>query len=187
DLGFSPGDTVRVLDDMEDTEYTEVVVSGTVEGTPSSPVFGGGHFVYGEVDSLVQVLDHPDSEYSLLFVQVSADTESGELAAALGALTPVDRDYSVIPTDRSTSSETDNAPPGGNTLATGITTVSAAAFTVLLLVIRSVFTVRIERDRHEFSLRRCLGASRGHIFGSVLLEALAIGTVSSLVGVALGA
>src|SRR5699024_3522811 len=85
------------------------------------------------------------------------------------------------------SSETHNALPGGKTLATGITTVSAAAFTVLLLVIRSVFTVRIERDRHEFSLRRCLGASRGHIFGSVLLEALAIGTVSSLVGVALGA
>ena len=187
DLGFSPGDTVRVLDDMEDTEYTEVVVSGTVEGTPSSPVSEGGHFVYGEVDSLVQVLDHPDSEYSLLFVQGSADTESGELAAALDALTTEDLDYSVIPTDTFISSETHNALPGGKTLATGITAVSAAAFTVLLLVIRSVFTVRIERDRHEFSLRRCLGASRGHIFGSVLLEALAIGTVSSLVGVALGA
>lgn len=189
DLGFSPGDSMRVIDDMEETEYEEVVVSGTVEGASSAPISEGGHFVYGEVESLDEVLDRPDSEYSLLFIRGSADEEDGELAAALDMLEAEDpgREYSVVPADAFVSSEVRGALPGGNTLATGIAAVSAAAFVVLLLVIRSVFTVRIERDRREFSLRRCLGASRGHIFGSVLLEALAIGAVSSLLGVALGA
>lgn len=189
DLGFSSGDSMRIIDDIEEAEYEEVVVSGMVEGASSAPLSEGGHFVYGEADSLSQVLDRPDSEYSLLFVRGSVDAEGGELAAALDTLQAQDpdREYSVVPTDVFVSAAVRGALPGGDTLATGITAVSAAAFVVLFLVIRSVFTVRIERDRREFSLRRCLGASRGSIFGSVLVEALAIGAVSSLLGVVLGA
>ncbi|WP_054820849.1 FtsX-like permease family protein [Arthrobacter sp. JCM 19049] len=52
------------------------------------------------------------------------------------------------------------------------------------LVVMNTFSVVIAQRTRELALLRTLGAKRGQIRSSVLIEALLIGVVSSLLGVA---
>ena len=183
DLGFSVGDPIRTLEDLTAAEYTEVEVSGLVEAPPV-PAPGANNVLYGEVPTLNEVVPFDSGEYSQLFIEGSGPEGPAAELDALAAGDP-ERDYSVVAAEEFVSDRAQADLPGASQVVMGTVAVSALAFVVLLLVIRSVFTVRIEQDRREFSLRRCLGASRGQIFRSVLVDALAVGAVSSLVGVGL--
>ncbi|MEO5873878.1 MAG: ABC transporter permease [Streptosporangiaceae bacterium] len=55
------------------------------------------------------------------------------------------------------------------------------------MVIYNTFSILIAQRMREFALLRCVGASRGQVFGSVLLESAIVGAVGSLFGLALGA
>ena len=183
-LGFSPGDSLRILETVVDTEYAEVEVSGLVDAPPVVPAPEAQNVLYGSVPTLGEVVSFDSGEYSQLFIEASAPEGPAAELDALAAADP-ERDYAVVDAEQFVSDRARADLPGASQVVTGTVAVSALAFVVLLLVIRSVFAVRIERDRREFSLRRCLGASRGRIFRSVLLDALAVGAVSSLIGVAL--
>src|SRR5699024_2383539 len=58
------------------------------------------------------------------------------------------------------------------------------ALVVTGLVVMNTFSVVIAQRTRELALLRTLGAKRGQIRSSVLIEALLIGVVSSLLGVA---
>lgn len=184
DLDLSVGETVRLLSSSTATEYGEAEISGLVD-TPQVPAPNANNVLYGETDTLVEVLEHDRDGYSQLLIEASDPEEVGAQLHAL-AEGDTERDYTVAESEEFVSSQAQAALPGASQIVTGTVAVSALAFVVLLLVIRSVFTVRIEQDRREFSLHRCLGASRGQIFRSVLTEALAVGVVSSLLGVGVG-
>jgi putative ABC transport system permease protein len=60
------------------------------------------------------------------------------------------------------------------------------ALLVGALVMHNTFAITVAQRTRELALLRCLGASRGQVRRSVLLEALAVGAAASVVGLALG-
>ncbi len=57
---------------------------------------------------------------------------------------------------------------------------------VAAMVIYNTFTILVAQRTREMALLRCLGADRRQVFGSVLLEALVMGLVSSVLGLGAG-
>ncbi|MFJ4027741.1 ABC transporter permease [Paenarthrobacter sp. NPDC089989] len=60
---------------------------------------------------------------------------------------------------------------------------AGVAILVSTLVVANTFSVLVAQRTRELALLRCLGAGRGQIRGSVLLEALVVGFASSVLGV----
>jgi putative ABC transport system permease protein len=60
------------------------------------------------------------------------------------------------------------------------------ALLVGAFVISNTFTILVAQRTRELALLRALGASRVQVFGSVVLEAAAVGVVSSVVGLGVG-
>ncbi len=73
----------------------------------------------------------------------------------------------------------------------GFLTNALLAFALVSLFVASfiiwnTFSILVAQRTRELALLRALGASRGQVLRSVLVEALAVGTVASLTGLALG-
>ncbi len=62
---------------------------------------------------------------------------------------------------------------------------SVALFVAVFLILNT-FSIIVAQRTRELALMRAIGASRRQVIGSVLLEAVAIGLLSSVVGLALG-
>ncbi len=71
-------------------------------------------------------------------------------------------------------------------LSTTLTVFALIAILVGAFVIFNVFSITIAQRIREIAMLRTIGASRGQIRGSVVLEALIIGFVASLIGIGLG-
>ncbi|SHG99473.1 ABC transporter permease [Streptoalloteichus hindustanus] len=71
-------------------------------------------------------------------------------------------------------------------LTTFLLTFAVIALVVASMVIYNTFTILVAQRTRELALLRCVGADRGQLFGSVLVEAVAMGLVASVVGLAGG-
>ncbi len=182
DWGYTVGDTVAIEESPEDPEPAQVESSGLVKAADS--LLPGAHnVIYGTVETLNTVRGVTDASYSRLLVQAPASEQM--LQSLQTADSAAAHPLIVNTVDEFAGWVSYNALPGTEYLQMGIIAVAAVAFLVLILVIRSVFTVRVEQDRRDYSLRRCIGASRGQIFSSVLFSAAGAGILGSLLGLAL--
>ena len=82
ELGFSAGDPIRLLPDVEATEHGEVEISGLVED-PSVPSPGANDVLYGEVSTLNEAIERDSDQYSQLLIE---DSDPEAPAAELDAL-----------------------------------------------------------------------------------------------------
>ncbi|TQN31850.1 putative ABC transport system permease protein [Haloactinospora alba] len=71
-------------------------------------------------------------------------------------------------------------------LSIGLLLFALIAMFTAAIVIYNTFAVLIAQRQREMALLRCVGARRGQVFRGVLLEALIVGAVSSVIGVAAG-
>ncbi|WP_017621135.1 ABC transporter permease, partial [Nocardiopsis gilva] len=71
-------------------------------------------------------------------------------------------------------------------LGTALLLFAAVAMFVAGIVIYNTFAILIAQRQRETALLRCVGAQRHQIFGNVLIEAVIVGFLSSLIGVAAG-
>ncbi len=67
-----------------------------------------------------------------------------------------------------------------------VMTFAAVALVVAGLVIANTFQVLVAQRARTLALLRCVGATTGQLYRSVLLEAAILGTIASLVGIAVG-
>lgn len=177
DWGLSPGDTIRIQASPVDDAYESAEVAGLVELPAGSPLPGSDMAIYGSVETLNLIRGVSADSYTQIFV---IGTASADLFEALNASTPM----SVVTLESFITAQAQSAIPGAEYVTIGMVATSIAAFFVLALVIRSVFSVRVEQDRREYALMRCLGASKQQVCGSVLASALGVGVVGAFVGVA---
>ncbi|MBM7791354.1 ABC transporter permease [Tenggerimyces flavus] len=70
----------------------------------------------------------------------------------------------------------------------GAVLLGFAAISVFVagLVVSNTFTIVLAQRTRELALLRCVGANRRQVFRGVLLESFLVGTIASLVGVAVG-
>ncbi|MER6942665.1 FtsX-like permease family protein [Nonomuraea sp. NPDC000554] len=72
------------------------------------------------------------------------------------------------------------------TLSIGLLLFGLVAMLVAALVIYNTFNILIAQRTREMALLRCIGATRGQVFGSVLIESLVVGLLSSVLGLLAG-
>lgn len=71
-------------------------------------------------------------------------------------------------------------------LATLLLGFAAVSIFVAGLVIANTFAILVVQRTRELGLQRCIGATRGQVFGQVLREALGLGAVASAIGLLFG-
>ncbi|MFI6709841.1 ABC transporter permease [Nonomuraea sp. NPDC050478] len=72
------------------------------------------------------------------------------------------------------------------TLTVGLLMFGLVAMLVAALVIYNTFGILVAQRTREMALLRCIGATRGQVFGSVLIESAVVAVVASVTGLAAG-
>jgi putative ABC transport system permease protein len=178
--GFHVGDRIRV------------VVSGAAQPFTLSGITGFGN---GDGPGAVTlaVFDAPTAQ-RLFDKQGRFDEIDVSAAAGVSAGTLRDRVAAVLPggVEAVTAASAAAAQARQLRQSLGFLTNALLAFALISLFVASfiiwnTFSILVAQRTRELALLRALGARRGQVLRSVLVEAVAVGTVSSLAGLALGA
>ncbi|NRQ35252.1 FtsX-like permease family protein [Nonomuraea sp. NN258] len=71
-------------------------------------------------------------------------------------------------------------------LTMGLLMFGIVAMVVAALVIYNTFNILVAQRTREMALLRCIGATRGQVFGSILLESAVVGLLASALGLLVG-
>jgi putative ABC transport system permease protein len=195
------------IDDTDDTDVISVArqAEATVVGLTDDP-----HSAWASVGGAAEATLHD----TLVWASATDSTDDGVPVLAASAtywLTVALRDGADPATVRtdltsilSTGDPADTAAPAGvftrqeaaeqslggdgglGPVTAVVLSFAAIALLVAGLVIANTFQVLVAQRTRTLALLRCVGAVRGQIRGSVLLEAAILGLVSSVAGLAVG-
>ncbi|GAA3471030.1 ABC transporter permease [Nonomuraea roseola] len=173
---FKVGDTVAVLDQKGAKHDFRLVglfdvgldqelgYTGAVGFTTATAQLMTGEKGYREID--VTGAD-PDALKRAIAAAVGGGYElktGKELAAALSKSNGVELEFITL----------------------GLLIFGLIAMMVAALVIYNTFNILVAQRTKEMALLRCIGATRGQVFGSILLESVVVGLLSSVLGLATG-
>ncbi|MBM2619503.1 ABC transporter permease [Actinoplanes sp. LDG1-06] len=179
--GYRVGDTAGVLTTRPNQTFTIVgiatyagrddLVNG--EQTISFAPRTAGELMLGKAGS-----------YSSVDISVAAGTDTGTLKADVQGV--LGRELVV----RTGDEAADDAAGPARSTSSSITRIllgfSGVAVLVGAFLIANAFSIVVTQRTKELALLRALGANRGQVRRSVLLEALIVSVLSSIVGFALG-
>jgi putative ABC transport system permease protein len=180
DEHFRLGQTVRVVD------HTGRVRSFQLTGTVDFGVnreFGNSTVTLFQTGTAFSVTGRPG--YDLVVARTATGTSQAALAATLRAL-PGISGYQVQTGSQLATSEANAAVHFTRQFTTFILVFALISLVVACIVIYNTFTILITQRGRELALLRCVGASRGQVFRSTLLESAITGLVASVTGVLAG-
>ena len=202
--GRGPARAGEVAVDTQTASKAGLSVGSTVELTTPGPTlhdtvvgvfrFGttgnlaGASIVAFDVRTAQQVLLQGADAYTQVSARASPGVSQGTLrarvAAALGprALRTLDVRTGRAAADQQAQRITDNLKFFGYFLLA----FAGIALVVGSFIILNTFTMLVAQRTRELALLRAVGASRGQVTRSVLLEAAVVGVVGSTVGLGLG-
>lgn len=176
---FAVGDTVTVLDPEGDER--DFTVTGLVEFGVDRSYSSAGAMVF-DPDTAREMTGVTDyTEIDVLAAEGYTPQEvTDAVAAELGAAAEV-RTGEQVGLEIAESS-------GGQTalIRTALLLFAFIAMFVAGIVIYNTFAILIAQRQRELALLRCVGAKRGQVFRSVLIESVVVGLVSSALGVLAG-
>ena len=176
---FEVGRRVRVLTATGSHEFTLVGTAG-----------------FGEADNLagatLAIFDTPTAQQLFgkegAFDTVDVVAEEGvnvaELRQRVSAAVPPDME--VLTGTEVGQESADAVKTGLGFFSTALLTFAGISLFVGAFIIFNTFTILVAQRTRELALLRALGASRRQVLTSVMLESLAVGLVSSILGLALG-
>jgi putative ABC transport system permease protein len=176
---FGVGDRVRVI--VSGGEPRAVTVVGILD----SPELPGSVALVGYDPVTAPRLLAQDSA-RISYLEVHADAGVGELelrdrvAAALGP------GYQAFTETALAAERARNATPTESGNSQIFLVASIVALLAGIFLIRNTFTVILASRTRELALLRCVGASRGQLRRSVLLQAAVVGALASLAGLVVG-
>ena len=179
DGGLHVGDSVRVITQLGERRYTLV-----------------GTFTFGDADSAAGALS---AEFTLAETQRLAGTP-GKLQTilidgeeGLSQEEAVERVKPALPqgveviTGEAAAEQTANSVQEGFAFFRYVlVTFAVIALVVGTFIISNTFSILVAQRTRELALLRAVGASRGQVLGSVLLEALIVGAVAAVLGLLAG-
>jgi putative ABC transport system permease protein len=179
--GVHVGDRVAVLTPQEPkTMYTLVGIFGYTGGRDS---LGGETTIAFTMPTAQRVMIGQTDAYSTIDMRspgVSQAQLRDRVAAAVG---PGYRVRTGAELARSAASEVQSGLSFFNKILLGFAGVALFVGTFLIL---NTFSIIVAQRTRELALMRALGGSRRQMIGSVLVEALIIGTLAAIVGLGLG-
>ena len=180
--GHSVGDEVRVLTPGESVQAR--LVGAFRLGTSST--LAGATFTAWAPQRAQQLLLGGD-RWTQLRASAADGVSQQTLADRVEQALAGRGDQVEVQTGEEASDEATDALTQGLTFVTTFLLVFAAvALVVGAFIIVNTFSVLIARRTRELALLRAIGASRGQITTSVLVEALVVGLVGGVLGLALG-
>ncbi|MES0837950.1 ABC transporter permease [Nocardiopsis tropica] len=177
--GFGVGDTVTVLDPAQ--EEREFTVTGLVDFGVDPGYSYGGALVFSP-DTVGEMTGATGyTEIDVLASEGHTDEQAAEAVAALLG------DSADVQTGEAFGLEMAESA-GGDTamMRTALLLFAFIAMFVAGIVIYNTFAILIAQRQREMALLRCVGAKRGQVFRSVLLESVAVGLIASALGVLAG-
>src|SRR5699024_5430958 len=92
-------------------------------------------------------------------------------------------DLEIWTFDELVDNEVASLEQGSQALSYGLSAFAVIALFVAGIVISNTFSITLTQRTQELAMLRCIGAERKQIRRSVLIEAIALGAVSSIAGV----
>jgi putative ABC transport system permease protein len=123
--------------------------------------------------------------YDLLVVRAVPGLSQAALTARLAILPGMSR-YLVQTGAALATAEADSAAHFTQQFTTAILVFAIVALVVACIVIYNTFTILLTQRGRELALMRCVGATRGQVFGGMLAESLIVGLIASAAGVVAG-
>ena len=147
--------------------------------------FGGSSYVAFTLEGAQRHLLKQPGEATSILVKAAPGTSQEELAGRLRPLLPAGVE-AITGAQASDESITDINQGFLGLFRTFLLVFAGIALLVAMLSIANTFSIIVAQRTRESALLRAVGASRRQVLGSVLLEALAVGLVASLAGLAGG-
>jgi putative ABC transport system permease protein len=176
---YAVGDTITVLDRTmakRTFRLVGIVSFGTSVNFANIPVVVLGQ---GDLAAL-----SGRQEYDRLVVHAVPGTDPGDLTKRLASAVPVGS--KIISGDTRRRELADDAIGQVDNFVVMLQIFAWIAVIVSAFVIYNTFNILIAQRVREMALLRCVGASRGQLFRSVLVEAAVVGLVGAVLGVGLG-
>ncbi|KAB1903524.1 ABC transporter permease [Micromonospora tulbaghiae] len=175
------GDRVGVLTLAPKKEFTLVGVFGYSGGRDS---IGGANEVYFTTPVAQQLMLGKPDVFSNVSVQAADGTTPealrDEVARTLGA------DYQVKTGEQLAADASAGLKEGLSFFNKILLGFAAVALLVGTFLILNTFSIIVAQRTRELALMRAIGASGKQVIGSVVLEALAVGLIASVLGLAAG-
>lgn len=174
------GDMVRVLVKTGSEEFRLVGI--TKFGELDSP--GGASFVGFTQPTAERVITEP-GQYNGVVVVGDEGVSQTELRDRIAEALPPDS-AEVITGAQLTEENQSGIKEGLSFFNTFIVTFAAVALFVGAFIIYNTFSIIVAQRSRETALLRAIGASRRQVLGSIMLEALVVGVVAAVLGIAGG-
>jgi putative ABC transport system permease protein len=177
--GYELGDTIRIAGTEPATEYT---VSGIAE-------FGSGVSLLGASLAIMtpeeaQRLTGKQDEFDEIVIAAEEGVSPEELKGAVDEALPAS--LTVRTGEEVSAAESGDFKEGFSFLSSVLLVFGGIALFVGGFLIFNTFSITVAQRTREFGMLRTLGASARQVLGTVALEAVIIGLVASLLGIAGG-
>ena len=190
-LSVKVGDTVRVRAGFTEGDYRTLTIVGTTRsntismGIPASYVTDGGFSsIFGTTASgrFIVATSGADTDSNANPPSATQDEWVARANSALSGISGV----TVTSVHKAIQDDLDQARLGATMTVAIMLIFPAIAALVASIVVSSTFRVVLTQRTRELALLRTLGATRRQVRSLVTREALAIGAISSAIGVAAG-
>lgn len=185
-LHASIGDTISVktASQTQDTAQQVQVVGLTQDPNGAFSYYGGAAVLSDNVIAGGGASDFNQMNVYQLFLSIDADHADAALSAIKRNLP---KTFGVESRQEVADAALDSLGTGGVSPVTIFLMVfGVIAMFVAALVIANTFQVLVAQRRRTFALLRTIGAKKGQIYRSVILEATLLGLISSALGSAAG-
>ncbi len=179
DGGVGVGDQVTVLNALGSETYTVVGIAAFGDEDTA----GGRHYIFF-TDEQARVLANQPDAYDSILAAADDGVSQSELRDRIAEVVPSGTEVITgAELTEESQSEIKNALSIFNTF---LVVFAVIALLVGSFIIYNTFSILVAQRTRELALLRALGASRGQVRSSVLLEALVVGIVASAVGIVAG-
>ncbi|MBB2909994.1 putative ABC transport system permease protein [Streptosporangium becharense] len=177
--GFKVGDTVTVLD-HENTQHRFTLVGLFDVGLDQELGYTGA---VGYTTATAKAMTG-EQGYREVDVAAAEGVTQERLRDAVAAV--AGPGYRVATGEEYATAMADANGADTAFLTMGLLLFGVVAMFVATLVIYNTFNILVAQRTREMALLRCIGATRGQVFGSILLESTVVGLLSSVLGLLLG-
>ncbi|ONI89516.1 hypothetical protein ALI22I_16055 [Saccharothrix sp. ALI-22-I] len=167
-----------VLLGKEDQRHTYTLVGTYQQGTNSMSLSGSDHV--GLTQEGFQALEPERPPYQVVGTAAAGFTQqqvADNVRKAIG-----DNGFVVQTGAELTQAALARVESQSGEFTTLLLAFALIALVVAAMVIYNTFTILVAQRTRELALMRCVGASRGQVFRSVLVEALVMGLTASVIG-----
>jgi ABC-type antimicrobial peptide transport system permease subunit len=180
DEHFRLGQALRVVDSAGGIRT--FYLAGTIDLGVSSE-FGNASVTAFQTAAAIAVTGQHG--YNLIVARAVPGVSQSALAARISARLS-GQGYEVITGAELATDEANSTTHVSKVLTTGLLIVALISLVVACIVVYNTFNILIAQRSRELALQRCVGASRGQVFGSMLAESVLTGLTASVAGVLTG-